>query len=877
MLAIASRARRSLAMLRMASIAAASLAAALIAAPAAAQDDALFARLFGADPAAERAGAAADGLALPALFAEGRLIADALPLHDLGAGGGACVAILPLLAALEVAHQQDGGAGGPITLTLPEPRRTLTIPAAALMPSPSGDCLPLAALSRHLPLTLRHDAVSQRLILEPSAALPVLMRLARAERQARLRPETARPSYPLLARPRGLARLWSVDLAASLIHQPQGTQASASLLASGELFGLAARASLVRSGEGRILPGFTLAEARETPDLLGPFAARSLALGDIAAPSQPLIADALAGRGLVVSSRAPWRADLVDEITLSGALPAGWEAELWHEERLVAVTREGDAAGQWQFGGLPVRIGENRWVVRLYGPNGEMSEQVFRRLVGTEMNAENTVEYAFGLIDGGRPLLGDALRAAPAGPAAFATLDWGVDERLTARLDLRGGLAGAPAAALSLNGAHGGALWSLTAARDRRGTLGAALRLARRIGAQDVVVDLARHGADDGPGLPPVVREFAQVMTLSGQGRIGLGRLSLPWQARVQSGALRRGEARHVAAARIVVPMADWQANLALGAVRDGAAPWQQTAALGLTARQGSWRLRSALAASNRAAAWRLDTASLSAARSFRKGAIALDLVWQAERARLDGGITVSQQLGPFALSASAGREGDGWRAGLGVTLGLWRGAGAANGRGQRWHADAAGMTRSGAILAQLFVDEDGDGLRGPDEAPVAGARMIVGAALRREASGPDGDLMIRGLPAGPAVDIETQLASLDDFTLRPAQRGERVALRPGEVRAVAVPLRPTGSLEVQVVLAAGDALTPRAGVPVALRDAAGREVARAVTDFAGYALFDGLAFGRWQAEAAGHLAPVIEVAREARDHQARILIAAAP
>lgn len=844
------------------------------AAPARAQDDALFTRLFGNDPAAERAGKAADGLMLPALFADGKLIADALPLHDLGPDGGACVAIVPLLKALEVAYQQDAAAGGDLVVTLPEPRRTITIPAAALLPSPSGDCLTLAALPRHLPLTLRHDAVSQRLLLEATAALPVLMRLARMERQSRLRSETARPAYPLLARPAGLARLWSVDLAASIAHQPQGTQIAASVLASGEVLGLAGRASLVRTGEGRLLPGFTLSEARETPDLLGPLAARSLALGDIATPSQPLIADALAGRGLVVSSRAPWRADLVDEITLSGALPAGWEAELWHEERLVAVTREADGAGNWQFGGLPVRIGDNRWVVRLYGPNGEVSEQVFQRLVGTEMNAENEVQYSFGVVDGGRPLLGEPLASAPAGPAAFATIDWGMNERLTARLDLRGGLDGEPAVALGLNGAHGGGLWSLTAARDRLGTLGAALRLARRIGAQDVVIDVARHGADDGPGLPPVVREFSQVMTVSGQGRIGLGRFSLPWQARVQSGALRRGDTRHVAAARVVLPMADWQANLALGAVRDGSAPWQQTAALGLTARRGAWRLRSALAASSRRDGWQIDTASLSAARNLGKGALALDLTWQADSGRLDGGISFSQQLGPFGLSASVGREGAGWRGGIGITMGLWRGAGAGSGRGQRWHADAAGITRSGAILAQLFVDEDGDGLHGPDEAAVEGGRMIVGAALRREASAADGDMLIRGLPAGPSVDLEMQLSSLDDFTLRPARSGDQVQLRPGEVRAVPVPLRPTGSLEVQVVLVAGDQRTPRSGVAVVLRDAAGREAARAVTDFEGYALFDGLAFGRWQAEAAGHASPMVELSRGHSDHHTRILIA---
>ena len=850
---------------RLALLAAAGLVAG--ASPARAQDDALFDRLFGSAPAAERAGSASDGLSLPSLFAEGRLIADAIPLHDLGPGADVCVAIAPLLEALELAHDRPA-EGGDIAITLPEPRRHIVIPAAALLASPSGDCLPITSLADHLPLSLTHDAVSQRLLLSATAALPVLMRLVREERQAQLRPETLRPSYPLLARPKAPVQLWSADLAAGFVSAPQGRQLTASFVASGALFGLAGRASLALTGEGRLTPGFSLSEARDTPDLLGPLGARSLALGDVAAPAQPLIADALAGRGLVIGSRAPWRADLVDEITLSGPLAPGWEAELWHEERLLAVTREADAAGNWQFGNLPVRIGENRWVVRLYGPNGESAEQIIRRLLGTAMNAENEVDFAFGLVDGGRPLLGETLAEEPAGPAAFATLAWGVTPAMTARADLRAGLSGDPAVALGLNGSHGGALWAASFARDRLGTAGGALRLARRFGAQDFVFDLARHGRDAGPGLPPLVREFRDVASLSGQGRIGLGRLSLPWQARVQSGTLRRGDNRHVAGARLVVPMSDWQASLALGAVRDGSAPWQGSAALGLTARRGDWRLRSGLSAANRSS-WRIEGASLSGSRNMGAGALALDLDWQAESGRLGGGISLSQQIGAFGLSAGIGREGEGWRAGLGLTLGLWQGAG-------RWRAAPSGIARSGAILAELFVDENGDGARSAGEAAVEGGRFIVGAALRPEATGAEGRVLIRGIAPGPDVDLETQMSSLEDFTLRPARPGDRLALRPGEVRHVAVPLRPTGSIEMRVVLVAGDRQTPRSGVPVILRDAEGGEVARAISDFEGYVLFDALAFGTYRAEAGGQASASLTIARDAPDASTRLLIPAA-
>ena len=41
--------------------------------------------------------------------------------------------------------------------------------------------------------------------------------------------------------------------------------------------------------------------------------------------------------------------------------------------------------------------------------------------------------------------------------------------------------------------------------------------------------------------------------------------------------------------------------------------------------------------------------------------------------------------------------------------------------------------------MAEMFVDEDGDGVRGAGEAGVEGGRLIVGAALRRETTDAQG------------------------------------------------------------------------------------------------------------------------------------------
>jgi hypothetical protein len=835
--------------------------------PAAAPPQSVFDDLFGTDPAAERAGPASDGLALPGLFANGRQLADAIALTDLGPGRGACIAIIPLLDALELQHVP--ASDGAISVTLPEPRRNVTIPATSLLSGPNGPCLLLALVPAHLPLTLTFDSISQRLILEASAPLPVLMRLDRAERQARIRRETTRPAFALLPRPAARAALWSVDLAAGISHGDGQTDTTMAAQASGALFDLAARGSIGVSARGPLQLGLTLSDARDTPDLLGPMGARAVALGDIASPAQPLIADALSGRGLVISSRAPWRSDLVDSIDLSGPLPPGWEAELWHEDRLVDATRTADAAGQWRFAGLPVRLGDNRWVVRLYGPYGERSEQEFTRLVGTEMNAENEVDYNIGFVDGGQPLWGMAPVRGRSGAAGFASMGWGVTSNVTARLGLRAPLAGDPALSLGVHGAHAGTLWAATLARDGAGGVGGAVRLARRMGGTDILFDAARHGRDAGPAQTPLVREFASVASLSGQGRLALGRFSLPWQVRGQAGSRRSGGEQQALSARLALPLANWQASGTVGLSRQGGSGWQGNATLGLTTRSGPWRLRAG-ADAVLTGGWRLAGAGLNAVRSTGRGAVSLDLGWQAQRRRLSAGMGINRRIGAFGLSAGVTRGENGWRLGLGFVVGLWQAGGG-------WHSAAAGLSRSGTVAADLFIDDDDDGRHDPDEPAVAGGRFVVDNSVRGETTGKDGIALLRALPAGTAIDLETQLSSLADYTLRPARGGDRLQLRPGEVRQVALPLRRTGSIDAQVLLASGDQRVPRAGVIVTLHDASGGAIATATSDFEGHVLFEGLMLAQWRVQAGDQSSQPLQLTRDQPDHQVLLSIPPAP
>lgn len=79
--------------------------------------------------------------------------------------------------------------------------------------------------------------------------------------------------------------------------------------------------------------------------------------------------------------------------------------------------------------------------------------------------------------------------------------------------------------------------------------------------------------------------------------------------------------------------------------------------------------------------------------------------------------------------------------------------------------------------------------------------------------------------------------------------------------------------MEVETLLQVGEEQVGRSGVEVVLRDEDGREVARALSDFAGFVLFEGLDFGTYRVEAAGQAAGGLTLTREEPDCATSLLI----
>ncbi|BBP42991.1 SPOR domain-containing protein [Thiosulfativibrio zosterae] len=127
----------------------------------------------------------------------------------------------------------------------------------------------------------------------------------------------------------------------------------------------------------RTQPNFRLALERSSLDseMLGPLNASYVSLLDISTASIAHLPTGGNDFGVRASNRPLGRVTNASSTTLSGFQQPGWEVELYLNgiflERLVV-----GEDGRYQFVDQPLSIGENRFILKFYGPQGQRDEKV---------------------------------------------------------------------------------------------------------------------------------------------------------------------------------------------------------------------------------------------------------------------------------------------------------------------------------------------------------------------------------------------------------------------------------------------------------------------------------------------------------------------
>jgi hypothetical protein len=156
------------------------------------------------------------------------------------------------------------------------------------------------------------------------------------------------------------------------------------------------------------------------------------------------------------------------------------------------------------------------------------------------------------------------------------------------------------------------------------------------------------------------------------------------------------------------------------------------------------------------------------------------------------------------------------------------------------------GPGSGGSVLFNAFVDENGDGVRQPGEAPAPNVALEGGPA-HGAVTGRDGRILVTGLGAGPTARMDVNLERLENPSVSaPPQRLE-LRPRPGSVARVDYPLRPTGGVRIKVELLRDDGQrVGLASVRLELTPTQGPAL-EGVTEFDGSAVFDAIPTGTYQ------------------------------
>jgi len=721
-------------------------------------------------------------------------------------------------------------------------------------------------------LGLTIEVADDELVLRLRAAerFPVQARL---ERQAR-RPDSGQPGQAQeatlrVAEPYAFFSPPGVDVVLDAGLQSGGNDRSFryDLRFAGDLFWSNLQGYVGSDEEGRATNARLMLQRRSLEgDMLGPFRAREVSVGDVYSPGLAMGVRSVAGGGFTFSTAPLEQTSVFNRIDLRGDLPPGYDVELYVNDVLRSSTNQ-SINGRYEFLDLPLSPGLNVVRIVTYGPRGERLEEVQVVNVGAALLRQGEAHLAFGIIEQDTPLfrprlsskprIGDPTLFADSGARAVVSVNYG----LTDLISLTAGAARVPQPRGGALGIYSlGARTSLfglatqfDAAWNGDGGAGVSVGAAGQFGPLSAVLRHAeyRDGFVDEANLafdPRHSVDRRSELTLDSS--VNLRGRIVPVSARVLRNDYDGGSYDMIAAARassgigsvLLSAGLEYERRRLRPAATDETLKGYITAS---TFRSYKWQVRTSLDYDilpdfkARFLSLIIDR-RLSDAWSMRFG------LGQPLSETHDWNVTLSSILatryGDFALTGEYDNTDEDWRVAAQWSFGLGY-----DPERQRYNILRSGPGSGGSVLFNAFLDENGDGIRQASEA--AAPNVALDGAARGAVTGPDGRILVTGLGAGPTAYMDVNLEKLDNPAVSTPPTKLQLRPRPGRTMRVDYPMRPTGGVMIKVELVRDDG--ERVGL-ASLRVQLVRPGAPpvdGVTEFDGSAMFDAVPAGGWRVQ----------------------------
>jgi hypothetical protein len=726
----------------------------------------------------------------------------------------------------------------------------------AIHDTPEGWCVDLKALSGWMGVRFRADLSYLAVVLESDRKLPFLEAIERKSRAARLRqPKFAEFDLSKLPQAQAPYQSWrtpSVDVQIQgQWTRNMGARAQFEALASGEALGLSYTARLAGSTDNGA-DSLRLKLFRNDPsaELLGPLKATQVALGDVESLRGALTAQTAYGRGAFVSNRLLNRPGRFGVTSLSGTMPAGWDAELYRNGELRAYQADrGD--GRYRFDDIELLWGQNDFEVVLYGPQGQIKRERSSAPVGIESLPAGKTWYWAGVVDAGQDLidLSKTFSDPNTGWRWGVGVERGIDRRTTAGVEYQSVMFSGRRRHYiegTVQRALGRMLLEVSGAQQLGAGRAFQAKALGRLGAIRYDAEALWVDGDFESELVEAQQRREYGLRLSTSVKMGT------WHLPVETGI------RHFQT-RTGAKVTEWLIRSALQLHRTSlttelsrrTARGPATALVGedlgtklnLIANTaiGPVRLRGAARFALDGQRRGLENAQAVAETGLGKSStLRVGYEHDATSHRDEVMLGWVRQFDRFALRTE-GRLDTRGRLTLGLTLGFSLGPDPVDGG---WRMSRQRLAESGQAAVEVFRDENGDGYRQAGEGLVEGVSVEAGFRHTEAPTNKAGRAVIDGLTPYVPVLVSIDAGTLPDPLLQPKGQGVVVVPRPGVAAKISLPLAPTGELEALLLGPDGE---PRDGVVIELTDTAGRVVRQVQSDFDGYVLFDSVPYGDYR------------------------------
>jgi hypothetical protein len=747
--------------------------------------------------------------------------------------------------------------------------------------SPEGWCVDTDSLGGWFGVEFRPDVRNAVLTIESERPLPFMEAMERRSRAARLPADRSRDLavYPHADQPYSLWRTPSVDVVAEGSYRRDGGRSRLDtryeVFASGEVAMASFDLRLASDADG-VPQSLRLRAFRMDPEgrMLGPLRATQVVAGDVDMPSGNLSGGAGVGRGLFVSNTPLNRPTRFGTTIMRGALPLGWDAELYRNGQLLAY--QGDSVdGRFEFE-VPLVHGNNDLEVVLYGPQGQIRRETQAIMVGQGAVAPGRLEYWAGIVERNRDLITFGQERSDLlferGWQYGGGVQYGVDRRTVigaSGLSLVYAGDRRDYAELNLQRTLGRMLLNLTASQELGRGRAYSIDILGELGpvgfqAESFFVD----GGYTSTLINPIDSSAHRVQFDSS---IRAGRTAIPLSAGFRRTTQRDGKKVNelLARASLALPRVSLT-GFVLHRRTEGADDDEEDPEDGTTVGLlGNTRL---LGLSVRGEArYKLsgpdpgfESASITAERALdEESELRLDVEHFGRRNETEFELGYVRHFRQFSLRGGASAD---TRGGIGASLSLSFSLGPDPLDGG-WRMSDQKLAQRGQAAVAVFLDENGDGRRSPGEDALEGVGVTAGAYGSSAPTNARGHAFVEGLQPFEKVLVSVDESTLPDPFLVPHGKGLVVTPRPGVPAVIELAISPTGEVEGEVL---GPDDRPLPGVELELVAPDGEVAAQAMSEFDGFFLFERVPYGRYKLQLSkesrealgsiGELASIIEI-----------------